>query len=256
MKLSASNLRRVGAVLFVLGVWELSSRDGFLMDPRLVPPPSKVFVELYQLIVTGELFASLWASMRRVFLGFGIAIIISIVIGVLMARIKLVEDFVDPLVELIRPVSPLAIFPLAILWFGIGDASKVFLIALSCSFPIILNTYSGVKGTDAALVQAGRSLGSNHWETIRYIVIPGSLPDIITGIRVAWGIALIVIIASEMIGSVSGIGYMVLEAQQTFNVERVFAGIVVIGTLGMMTDWGIRQIRKLVVPWHQEYREE
>ena len=190
------------------------------------------------------------------FLGFGIAIIISVTLGVLMARIRIIEDFVDPLVELVRPVSPLAIFPLAILWFGIGDASKVFLIALSCSFPIILNTYAGVKGGDAALIRAGHSLGSNKWEVIRYIVLPSSLPDILTGIRVAWGIALIVIIASEMVGATTGMGYMVLEAQQTFNVERVFAGIIVIGVLGFLTDRALRWFRRMLVPWHQEYREQ
>ena len=194
--------------------------------------------------------------MRRVFLGFGIAIVISVTLGVLMARIRIIEDFVDPLVELVRPVSPLAIFPLAILWFGIGDASKVFLIALSCSFPIILNTYAGVKGGDAALIRAGHSLGSNKWEVIRYIVLPSSLPDILTGIRVAWGIALIVIIASEMVGATTGMGYMVLEAQQTFNVERVFAGIIVIGVLGFLTDRALRWFRRMLVPWHQEYREQ
>ena len=190
------------------------------------------------------------------FLGFGIAIVISVTLGVLMARIRIIEDFVDPLVELVRPVSPLAIFPLAILWFGIGDASKVFLIALSCSFPIILNTYAGVKGGDAALIRAGHSLGSNKWEVIRYIVLPSSLPDILTGIRVAWGIALIVIIASEMVGATTGMGYMVLEAQQTFNVERVFAGIIVIGVLGFLTDRALRWFRRMLVPWHQEYREQ
>ncbi len=194
--------------------------------------------------------------MRRVFLGFGIAIVISVTLGVLMARIRIIEDFVDPLVELVRPVSPLAIFPLAILWFGIGDASKVFLIALSCSFPIILNTYAGVKGGDAALIRAGHSLGSNKWEVIRYIVLPSSLPDILTGIRVAWGIALIVIIASEMVGATTGMGYIVLEAQQTFNVERVFAGIIVIGVLGFLTDRALRWFRRMLVPWHQEYREQ
>ena len=249
-------IRKISSPIIVLLLWEFASRSAFLLDPLLVPPPTEVFAELYRLIVSAQLFEALWSSMRRVFLGFGIAIIISVTLGVLMARIRIIEDFVDPLVELVRPVSPLAIFPLAILWFGIGDASKVFLIALSCSFPIILNTYAGVKGGDAALIRAGHSLGSNKWEVIRYIVLPSSLPDILTGIRVAWGIALIVIIASEMVGATTGMGYMVLEAQQTFNVERVFAGIIVIGVLGFLTDRALRWFRRMLVPWHQEYREQ
>jgi ABC-type nitrate/sulfonate/bicarbonate transport system permease component len=182
------------------------------------------------------------------------AAVVAVVIGVVMASFRAVEDFLDPLVELIRPVSPLALFPLAILWFGIGDGSKIFLIALSCSFPIILNTYAGVKGVDVMFVRAARSLGASQWEVIRRIVLPGSLPSILTGIRVSWGIALIVIIASEMVGAVNGLGFMVLEAQQTFRVERVFAGIIIIGVLGYVTDQGLRWLRRALIPWFQEYR--
>lgn len=157
--MGASTARRLFSPILVLLLWEAASRASIL-NPLLVPPPSLVFVDIYDLIVTGELFEALWASLRRVLAGFAIAVVVAIVIGVLMASFRIAEDFVDPLVELIRPVSPLALFPLALLWFGIGDGSKVFLIALSCSFPIILNTYAGVKGIDGALVRAARSLGA------------------------------------------------------------------------------------------------
>jgi ABC-type nitrate/sulfonate/bicarbonate transport system permease component len=139
---------------------------------------------------------TLAATFQRIIIGFLIAISISIVIGTLMARVRIFEDAVDPIIELIRPVSPLAIFPLAILWFGIGDSSKIFLIALSCSFPIILNTYAGVRGIDVSYIRAARSLGATPTEIIAKIVVPASLPDVFTGVRIAWGIALIVIIAS------------------------------------------------------------
>ena len=240
--------------LVLLLAWELASRFAWL-DPKLVPPPSLAILDIWELTVTGELFVTLWASLRRVIAGFLIATVLGIVIGTLMARVRLFENIFDPLVELIRPVSPLALFPLALLWFGIGDASKIFLITLACSFPVILNTYASVRGIDRALVLAGRSLGANHWEVFVRIVLPGSLPGIFTGVRLAWGIALIVIIAAEMIGAVAGIGYMILNAQQVFQIERVYSGIIIIGVLGFATDLGFRRLRSWLMPWYREFRE-
>ena len=245
--------RRFVSPLVVLAFWEVASRGG-LVNPLFVPPPSLVFADIYALAVSRELFSALFASMRRVLSGFAIAVVVGTAFGILMASSRLMDEFVDPLVEFVRPVSPLALLPLAILWFGIGDASKIFLIALSCTFPILLNTYAGVKGIDIAFIRAASSLGANRVEVMRQIILPGSLPSILTGVRVSWGIALIVIIASEMVGAVNGLGYMVLDAQQTFKVERVFAGIIVIGVVGFVTDRGLRWLRRAVVPWHQEYR--
>lgn len=213
-----------------------------------------VFLEIWRLFVGGSLVTDIAASFRRVVIGVLIAVAGSVVIGCLMARSRTAEALFDPLVELIRPVSPLAMFPLALLWFGIGDASKVFLIALACSFPVILNMYAGVRSIDPALILAARSLGATSWEIFSRVAWRASLPHIFTGVRLAWGIALIVIIASEMIGSVSGLGYMVLIAQQTFRVERVFAGIIVIGVLGFATDQCLRALHRRLLPWHPDMR--
>lgn len=246
--------RKVVSPLALLLLWELASRLAWV-DPKLVPPPSLAILDIWDLIVTGQLFVALWASLRRVVAGFLIATVIGIVIGTLMARVRLFETIFDPLVELIRPVSPLALFPLALLWFGIGDASKIFLITLACSFPVILNTYAAVRGIDRSLVLAARSLGANRWEVFARIVLPGSLPGIFTGLRLAWGISLIVIIAAEMIGAVAGIGYMILNAQQVFQIERVFSGIIVVGLLGFVTDLGFRRLRARLMPWYREFTE-
>lgn len=247
------NWPRLASPIVVLLLWEAAGRVG-LTNPHLLPAPSRVFVDIYELIVSRELFGAFTASMVRVVSGFLIAVVVGVILGILMARFKLAEDFIDPLVELVRPISPLAILPLAILWFGIGDASKIFLIALSCSFPVLLNTYAGVKSIDVALIRAARSLGANQSEVIRRIILPGSLPTILTGVRISWGIALIVIIASEMVGAVNGLGFMVLDAQQTFKVERVFSGIFVIGAVGFITDRLLRWFRKAITPWHAEYQ--
>jgi NitT/TauT family transport system permease protein len=249
----APSLRKLVSPAGILVLWELASRRGWI-DPLFLPGPSSVFLEIWRLGVGGSLVVDIAASLRRVIIGFLIAVGVSVAIGGLMARSRLAEDLFDPLVELIRPVSPLAIFPLALLWFGIGDASKVFLIALASSFPVILNTYAGVRGIDPALILAARSLGATPWEIFSRVALRASLPDIFTGVRLAWGIALIVIIASEMIGSVSGLGYFVLTAQQTFHVERVFAGILIIGVLGFVSDQALRILQWRLLPWHRDHR--
>jgi NitT/TauT family transport system permease protein len=222
------------------------------LNTLLFPAPSKALADLATLLSSGYLVKALYASLFRVVCGFAIAVTVGITLGAVMARIRLVNDVFDPLVELLRPISPLAVFPLAILWFGIGDASKIFVIALAASFPVILNTYAGVRSIDPNFFRASQSLGANPIEIFTTIVLPGSLPQIFTGVRLAWGISLIVIIAAEMVGATVGIGYMVLEAQQTFRTERVFAGIIVIGLLGFLTDLGFHRLRKILLPWYRE----
>jgi NitT/TauT family transport system permease protein len=242
---------RLLSPLCVLLLWELASRTGVL-NPLLFPAPSRALVDLWVLITSGYLAKALYASLFRVACGFAIAVATGAVLGAAMARIRLVSDLFDPLVELLRPISALALYPLAILWFGIGDASKIFIIVLAASFPVILNTFAGVRNIDANLFRAARSLGASEFEIFKGIVLPGSLPHIFTGVRLAWGISLIVIIAAEMVGSTEGIGYMVLEAQQTFRTERVFAGIFVIGLIGFATDLGFRHLRRVLIPWYRE----
>jgi ABC-type nitrate/sulfonate/bicarbonate transport system permease component len=242
---------RLIAPLTTLAAWELAGRLG-LVNTLLFPAPSKALADLMVMISSGYLWRALYASLYRVICGFAVAVVVGAVLGMAMARIRWVDDILDPLVELLRPISPLALFPLAILWFGIGDASKIFLIALAASFPVILNTYAGARSIDSNLVRASRSLGATEFEIFKGVVLPASLPHIFTGVRLAWGISLIVIIAAEMIGATVGIGYMILEAPQTFRTERVLAGIFVIGAIGFTTDLGFRRLRRWVLPWYRE----
>ena len=248
--LPRSTLRFV-APLTVLAGWEVAARFG-LINILLLPPPSKAFADLMVLVSSGYLWKALYASLFRVVCGFALAVTVGVCLGIAMARIRLINDFFDPLVELLRPISPLALFPLAILWFGIGDGSKIFVIALAASFPVILNTFAGARSIDTNLIRASRSLGATELEIFKGIVLPASLPHIFTGVRLAWGISLIVIIAAEMVGATVGMGYMVLEAQQTFRTERVFAGIFVIGVIGFATDLGFRRLRQWLLPWYRE----
>jgi ABC-type nitrate/sulfonate/bicarbonate transport system permease component len=244
-------MSRLLVPLALLATWELAARAG-LANTLLFPPPSKALADLMVLISSGYLLKALYASLYRVVCGFTLAVTIGAVLGMTMARKRWLHDLFDPLVELLRPISPLALFPLAILWFGIGDGSKIFLIALAASFPVILNTYAGACSIDANFIRASRSLGATEFEIFKGIVLPASLPHIFTGVRLAWGISLIVIIAAEMIGATVGMGYMILEAQQTFRTERVLAGIFVIGVIGFATDLGFRWLRRWLLPWYRE----
>ena len=242
---------RLGGPLTVLVAWELAAHFD-LINTLLLPPPSRALDDLVTLISSGYLGKALSASLFRVVCGFALAVTVGVTLGLAMARIRLINDFFDPLVELLRPISPLALFPLAILWFGIGDGSKIFVIALAASFPVILNTVAGARSIDPNLIRASRSLGATEFEILKGVVLPATLPFIFTGVRLAWGISLIVIIAAEMIGATVGMGYMVLEAQQTFRTERVFAGIFVIGAIGFTTDLGFRRLRRWLLPWYHE----
>jgi ABC-type nitrate/sulfonate/bicarbonate transport system permease component len=242
---------RLLSPICVLLLWELASQFG-LVNALLLPAPSTALADLWVITESGYLAKALLASLFRVICGFAIAVGVGVALGAAMARLRLVGDLFDPLVELLRPISPLALYPLAILWFGIGDASKVFIIALAASFPVILNTYAGVRGIDVNLFRVARSLGASEVEIFRGIVLPGALPHVFTGIRLAWGISLIVIIAAEMVGASEGLGYMVLDAKQTFRTERVFAGILVIGLIGFLTDIGFRHLRRWLMPWYRE----
>lgn len=240
--------------LLLLIAWESAVRLQVL-DPRVVAPPSIVVLELWNTMQSGELLGALGISLMRAASGFLIAAVAGIALGMLMARVSIAETIFDPLIELLRPVSPLALFPLFMLWFGIGETSKIFVIGFACSFPIILNTYAGVRGIDPTFVRAARSLGASPSEVMRTVILPGTLPSIFTGLRISWGIALIVMVAAEMVGAVRGIGYMILNAQQTFQVPLVFGGIVVIGLVGFMTDACFQFARRRLLPWYRELAE-
>jgi ABC-type nitrate/sulfonate/bicarbonate transport system permease component len=239
---------RLASPVALLLLWEVASRAG-LLDALLFPPPSAVMLDLGQMIGSGYLWRALTASLMRLVAGFALALSGGFVVGAAMARVPLLDRLLDPLIELLRPISPLALYPLAILWFGIGDGSKVFVIALAACFPVVLNTYAGVRSIDPNMFRVAQSLGATPCESFLRIALPGSLPHVFTGARLACGVALIVIVAAEMVGASSGIGYMVLEAQQTFRTERLFAGIIVIGAIGILTDLGFQRLRRRLLPW-------
>lgn len=247
----STNLRRWGSVIALIIVWELVVQTG-LVQKYLISAPSDVAVSLVALLRSGELVQHVAASMSRVMGGYLLALSSGIVIGGLMGWFRWFDDIVDPLVELFRPVSPLALLPLAILWLGIGQASKIFVIWYGCFFPILLNTYAGVRSVPRSSIEAAQTLGASAGEMLRHVVFFNSLPLIMTGARISFAVGMIVIIASEMVAADTGLGYMILTAQQTFKTNELYVGIVTIAVIGFLGDRVLRYLRAILCPWYLE----
>jgi ABC-type nitrate/sulfonate/bicarbonate transport system permease component len=198
---------------------------------------------------TGELTRQLMPSMGRIFAGFGLAAIVAVPLGLLMGTIPMVYRLLEPITEFIRPIPSSAYIPVAILFLGIGNEMKIFVIFLACMFPILLNTYGGVRAVDPVLIDTGRTFGLSRVKALWQIILPAALPNILTGMRISLGIALIVAVVAEMITGNSGIGYFILDMQRIFRVPEMFAGIFTLGLLGFLINFVFLQVEGHFLRW-------
>lgn len=211
----------------------------------LLPPPPLVAAEFWTLLKSGDLFTHIGASLGRVVSAWALAALVAIPMGLAMGRIPVVERLLDPLVELIRPISPLAWIPLAILWFGIGEAGKIFVVFIGTFFPALISTIAGVKRIDPVLIQAGQVLGChNRGALFRKVVLPAAMPNIITGLRISFGTGWAAIIAAELVAARSGLGYLISNGMEILRADRVLVGMIVIGVLGVLFDTLFRFIQR------------
>ncbi len=248
--MEGKTLRALSLVSFFV-LWEGVSRAG-LVHPLLLPSVSQVLLTILELLKSGELVRHTNASLYRAFLGFFIAAVIAVPHGILMAWFKFVEELSSPLVELFRPLPIAALIPVAILWFGIGDTSKIAIIAFGCYFPILLNTISGVQQVDVNLVKVAKLFGANRRQTLTKIVLPSAFPFIITGLRIAIAFALVLLVITEMIGANSGLGFMILDAEYAFRTEKMFAGIFTIGFIGLFLNEILTRLERRFTRWKRE----
>jgi NitT/TauT family transport system permease protein/sulfonate transport system permease protein len=218
-------------ILVALASWELAVRFD-LINANLFPPPSAIAQALADLASSGMLWRDVLASIVRVSIGVSIAALFGIVLGLALGRLVGLARYVLPLIELIRPISVIAWIPIAILWFGLGDRPAWFLIALGAFFPIFTNTYDGARSLAEVHVRVARCFGAPRWLFIRQVLIPATLPYIMTGLRVGLGTGWTCVIAAELISATSGLGYMIQLARTTIETEKVLAGMVVIGVIG------------------------
>jgi len=250
-RLRAGTTMVVVLLVAVVAWWAVTALEVF--PAYALPSPQAVAGAFGSLVENGfagrSLFESIGISLYRLALGFVLATVIGIPVGIAMARIVLVYRAVDPIVEFFRPVPPLAYIPLLVVWFGIGEAPKVVLIAVGTVPIIIINSMSGVRSTPPVRLRVAQCLGASRWQMFRRVILPSALPEIFTGLRVANGVAWTCLVAAELIAAQSGLGWMVQSAGQALRVEVVIAGIILIGVFGYATELLIRLLERLLVPW-------
>lgn len=236
----------------IIAAWGLASVYA-LVSPVFLPSPRQVVLALYNLVVTGFVDATLaehvGASLTRIFGALIASILIGIPAGIAIGTSRLGRGVLDPIVEFLRPLPPLAYLPLIIIWVGIGEASKITVIALSMLPSIILSTSAGVRGVSKDHVNAARSLGASRAQVLREVVLPSAVPSILTGVRIALGAGWTTLVAAELVAATSGIGFMIQSAAQFLVTDIVIAGIIVIALIAILLEYIARQIERRLVPW-------
>lgn len=234
--------------ILLLVVWQAAAMLG-LYSGVLLPAPSRIVVSAWRLIESGELLRHFLDSMRRIALANLVAISTAVPLGVLMGRYRPFEDLIDGLLNILRPIPPLAWIPLAILWFGLGEKSVVFITLISAFFAILINTIAGVRSVERSLVRAALTLGANQRDLIKDVIFPATLPHIFTGIRLALGVSWMSIVAAELIASSSGLGYMISYYREVLRSDLILVGMVSIGIIGFIMDRGLLWIERRLLPW-------
>lgn len=244
--------RRLRSIIVFLGslacglvAWHLSSV--LLFNPYLLPPPRNVVGSGWETLQSGELLEMVGISYARILIGFLVGCSIGISCGLIMGTFRFLAEFLDPLIELVRPISPVAMIPIAIVWLGIEETSKYFIIAYGVFFVTWLNTLAGVRSTPLVRRRAATCLGAGTWSMFFRITLPSAVPYINTGMRVALGGAFMSVIAAEMIAANAGIGYFIMQARLLVQTDRIFVGLVTLGLMGFLADRMYRYVSATVL---------
>jgi len=253
--------------LVVLVVWEACSRAGFV-SAILLPAPSAVAAKWWQSLLpaldfdaatqsrlawmfSGELIHDAIFSLYRVVVGFVVGAGLALPLGLAMGAKPRFYDLCNPLVQVLRPIPPIAYIPLAILWFGLGNPPAVFLIAIGAFFPVLMNTIAGVRNVDGIYLRAARNLGVGEWTMFVRVILPAATPYILAGVRIGIGTAFIVVIVSEMIAVNDGLGFRILEAREFMWSDKIIAGMLTIGMLGLALDTAVSRLNNHLLRWHR-----
>jgi ABC-type nitrate/sulfonate/bicarbonate transport system permease component len=214
----------------------------------LLPPPTSVVKAFVDLLANGVIVIDIVASLKRLVIGFGVAAVAGIFLGAVMGWFGVVGRLLNPLVDFLRPIPPMAWIPLGLLWFGIGDTQNIFIIFLGAVYPIIVNTYVGVRDADRNLIWSAQTLGGKRWQILWEIVLPGALPVILTGLRIGLGIGWMALVAAELVGASTGLAYLIEDSRNLLFTERVLLGMALIGLLGFGMDQLMRAAQRRLVP--------
>jgi ABC-type nitrate/sulfonate/bicarbonate transport system permease component len=245
---------KIAPAISVVGLfvaWQALAGSG-VFNQYLLPPFTTVLVRVVSDIVTGEFFLNASHTLYRALSGFGIAAVLGVLIGVTMARVRIVHWFFDPIVSVGFPMPKVAFLPVFMLWFGAYDASKITLIAFASFFAITVNTVAGTQGVDRHLIWSARSLGASDRKVLWTVILPAALPQILTGFQIALPLAMIVTIVAEMLMGGIGLGGAMIRAQRFADSVGVFSGIVQIGFTGFVVIFSVRWLRRYLLSWHEE----
>jgi taurine transport system permease protein len=242
----------VATVLAALGLWVAATRAGWV-KPLFLPPPEAVLAAFGQAwtgaIDGAPLGIHVRDSLLRVLGAFGLAVLVGIPTGLAMGTSRIARGVLDPPIEFYRPLPPLAYLPLMIIWFGIGELSKVLLIFLACFAPVALATRAGVRSASTDQINAARALGASRWQVLRHVVFPAALPEILIGLRIGMGVGWTTLVAAEMVAAQAGLGQLVLNASNFLRTDVVLMGILVIGLFAALFEFAMRFLERLLVPW-------
>jgi sulfonate transport system permease protein len=239
---------RYGSVLLFVLIWQLASQSA-LVDPAVIPPFTAVIAAMAHGFIDGTLFHNMLVSLRRSGIAFGIAVSLAIPLGLLMGSFRRFEDAIDSLLQLFRQTSALAIYPIFILLLGLGETSKVMIVCWAAFFPILLNTISGVKHVDRRLIEMARIFGASRVEIFKRVVLPAATPAIFVGLRLSATISLLLLVAAEMIGANSGLGFVIINSQYNFQIPLMFASIVLLALMGLVVNYILLVLQHWLCRW-------
>ncbi len=245
-------LRRLSGPALLVLLWHVASQTGVLPS-EVLAGPSTVIGSAVKLIETGELQDAMVISLGRALAGLAIGGTIGVTLAVIAGLFRLGEDLVDATMQMLRTVPNVALIPLLIIWFGIGEAPKIALIALGTAFPLYLNVYAGIRNVDSTLIEAGRTLGLSRAAMIRHVVLPGALPSALVGLRYSLGIAWLALVFGEQINATAGIGYLMANAREMFQTDVIVVCLVVYALLGLGVDLTVRTLEKVFLAWRPAF---
>lgn len=238
----------LGVFVFLIAFWEFGSRMGFISE-LVLPAPSEAWEAFMDLVRSGNLQKHLSASLQRLLIGFFCGATLGLIVGTLVGLSSYARAGITPLVSAIFPIPKIALLPLFIIWFGIGEGSKVATILFGTFFPMVIATYGGIDSVDRALIRMGQSFGLSRWHIVRKIVLPAALPAILSGMRIAASISIILLVAAEMIGAEYGIGAYVLLAGNLMSTDQLIAGVAMLSILGLTVNFLIGRAERHFLSW-------
>jgi len=250
-RLSARRRERlmgIGSPIGLLLAWEIAAQLGWI-DIRFFPAPSTIIGVMSRMAMSGELLEHVLISMQRITLGFLLGGIPAIILGVVMGISRPVRALVDPLIVATYPIPKSSLLPFILLIFGLGEMSKVVMVAIGVFFPVAINSTAGVLQISSVYLDVGKSFKASRWDTFRTIALPGALPFIMTGVKLGAGLALILIAIAEMVGAKSGIGYMIWSAWETFAVAKMYVGLFVIALIGFAISILLNEVERWIIRW-------